>query len=88
MELLVRARNVAALRERIDSVGGHHADAALYAGMKPPRLSQLLAGSATAIPIGQAALLEDYLRVRRGTFFSIEGDARLVRAYLRRSRAA
>jgi hypothetical protein len=88
VELLVRARNIAALRERIEAVGGYHVDAALHVGMTRQRLSQLLAGSATAVPIGQAARLEDYLRVPRGTFFAIEGDARLVRAYLRRPRAA
>jgi hypothetical protein len=84
--LLVRARNVAALRERIESVGGHYADAAFHAGMSQPRLSQVLAGS--AMPITQAARLEDYLRVRRGTFFVIEADPVLVRSYLRRARVA
>lgn len=74
MATYVRASDVDTLRERVEALG-RHADVAFRAGLSPVRLSQVLAGASPAIPLAQAAKLEDVLGVPRGSLFVVDDPA-------------
>lgn len=71
MAMYVRVRSQAALRCAVER-GGTQIDVAERAGMSAQRLSQLVTGVAPSIRVRQAAVLEDTLRVPRGSLFVVD----------------
>lgn len=79
MPPLVRLRDVEEFRVAVRRYG-KQVDLAPLMGLTVQRLSQLVTGISTRVPVQDAARIEQVLQVKPGTYFEVEGSD-LLRDY-------